>query len=118
MSTIPAPGASTLGIDPQLLEILVCPWTKGPLDDRYNQELVSRTANLPARFEPAFRSCFRKRRAGSDKLVVGNDNGIQMQSLKTTASQALIQAKIANSDIQFCRRLATNTNQPPCQSKL
>ena len=38
-----APGA----VDPKLLEILVCPLTKGPLDyDRDNQELISRKAKL------------------------------------------------------------------------
>jgi len=35
------------GVDPKLLEILVCPLTKGPLDyDRDNQELVSKQAGL------------------------------------------------------------------------
>ncbi len=34
-------------IDPRLLEILVCPVTKGPLEyDRATQELVSRKAGL------------------------------------------------------------------------
>ena len=34
-------------VDPKLLEILVCPLTKGPLEyDRDNQELISRTAKL------------------------------------------------------------------------
>lgn len=34
-------------VDPKLLEILVCPLTKGPLDyDAGAQELVSRQANL------------------------------------------------------------------------
>ena len=34
-------------IDPKLLEILVCPVTKGPLEyDRTAQELVSRKAGL------------------------------------------------------------------------
>ncbi|MDG2034271.1 MAG: Trm112 family protein [Rhodospirillales bacterium] len=34
-------------VDPKLLEILVCPLTKGPLQyDRKNQELVSRNAKL------------------------------------------------------------------------
>ena len=33
--------------DPKLLEILVCPVTRGPLDyDREKQELVSRSARL------------------------------------------------------------------------
>lgn len=36
-----------LGIDPKLLEILVCPLTKGPLTyDRDAQELVSEKAQL------------------------------------------------------------------------
>jgi len=34
-------------IDPKLLEILVCPLTKGPLEyDRKRQELISRAAKL------------------------------------------------------------------------
>ncbi len=34
-------------VDPKLLEILVCPLTKGPLEfDRTRQELVSRAAGL------------------------------------------------------------------------
>ena len=37
----------TLAVDPKLLEILVCPLTKGPLIfDRENNELVSKSANL------------------------------------------------------------------------
>ncbi|MCW5731277.1 MAG: Trm112 family protein [Alphaproteobacteria bacterium] len=36
-----------LGIDPKLLEILVCPLTKGPLVyDRERQELISEKARL------------------------------------------------------------------------
>ncbi len=35
------------GIDPKLLEILVCPLTKGTLEyDRAKQELISRQAKL------------------------------------------------------------------------
>jgi uncharacterized protein YbaR (Trm112 family) len=34
-------------MDPRLLELLVCPVTKGPLDfDREHQELLSRSARL------------------------------------------------------------------------
>ena len=34
-------------VDPKLLEILVCPLTKGPLEyDRVAQELISRKAGL------------------------------------------------------------------------
>ena len=34
-------------VDPKLLEILVCPLTKGPLEyDRESQELISRKASL------------------------------------------------------------------------
>ncbi|MFC4271944.1 Trm112 family protein [Sneathiella chungangensis] len=37
----------TLAVDPKLLEILVCPLTKGPLIfDRENNELVSKSAGL------------------------------------------------------------------------
>ncbi|MGH6768486.1 MAG: Trm112 family protein [Xanthobacteraceae bacterium] len=35
------------GVDPKLLELLVCPLTKGPLEyDREKQELISRSAKL------------------------------------------------------------------------
>ena len=38
---------SSNDVDPKLLEILVCPLTKGPLEyDRAAQELVSRQAGL------------------------------------------------------------------------
>jgi uncharacterized protein len=41
----PAPGAPP--VDPRLLEILVCPVTKGPLEyDRAASELISRAAGL------------------------------------------------------------------------
>jgi uncharacterized protein YbaR (Trm112 family) len=41
--TAPAPS----GIDPKLLEFLVCPLTKGPLEyDAAAQELISRQAGL------------------------------------------------------------------------
>ncbi|HEY1722834.1 MAG TPA: Trm112 family protein [Magnetospirillaceae bacterium] len=37
----------TLGVDPKLLEILVCPVTKGPLRyDAEHQELISDKAHL------------------------------------------------------------------------
>jgi uncharacterized protein len=37
----------SLGVDPKLLELLVCPVTKGPLEyDAVRQELVSRAAKL------------------------------------------------------------------------
>ena len=46
MNTAPSdrpPGS----IDPKLLEILVCPLTKGPLEyDQDKQELISRSAKL------------------------------------------------------------------------
>ena len=38
---------NTQEVDPKLLEILVCPLTKGPLEyDRENNELISRQAKL------------------------------------------------------------------------
>ncbi len=41
------PEAPTVPVDPRLLEILVCPLTKGPLEyDRARNELVSRAAGL------------------------------------------------------------------------
>ena len=41
MSDTPSP----VPVDPRLLEILVCPLTKGPLEyDRVRNELISRTA--------------------------------------------------------------------------
>lgn len=40
-------GSTTLGVDPKLLEILVCPLTKGSLRyDREAQELISDQAGL------------------------------------------------------------------------
>ena len=39
--------SDTTGVDPKLLEILVCPLTKGPLRyDAENQELISEQAGL------------------------------------------------------------------------
>jgi uncharacterized protein YbaR (Trm112 family) len=44
MSDVDRPAGS---IDPKLLEILVCPITKGPLEyDAEKQELISRSARL------------------------------------------------------------------------
>ena len=41
------PAAQSPEVDPRLLEILVCPVTRGPLDyDRAKGELVSRGARL------------------------------------------------------------------------
>jgi uncharacterized protein YbaR (Trm112 family) len=38
---------NTAAVDPRLLEVLVCPVTRGPLDyDRERGELISRRANL------------------------------------------------------------------------
>jgi uncharacterized protein YbaR (Trm112 family) len=38
---------SERAVDPKLLEVLVCPVTKGPLEyDRANNELISRRAHL------------------------------------------------------------------------
>jgi uncharacterized protein YbaR (Trm112 family) len=46
MTTPPADRAAG-SVDPKLLEILVCPVTKGPLEyDRDKQELISRSAKL------------------------------------------------------------------------
>jgi len=46
MSTAPTDRAAG-NVDPKLLEILVCPVTKGPLEyDRDKQELISRSAKL------------------------------------------------------------------------
>jgi hypothetical protein len=40
-------GSRSLGPDPRLLELLVCPLTKAPLEyDAVRQELVSRAAKL------------------------------------------------------------------------
>ncbi|MFK8253903.1 Trm112 family protein [Ancylobacter terrae] len=45
--TSPPPARAGHEIDPKLLEILVCPLTKGPLEyDRAAHELVSRRARL------------------------------------------------------------------------
>ena len=41
------PERPTSSIDPKLIEILVCPLTKGPLEyDAERQELISRSAKL------------------------------------------------------------------------
>ncbi len=49
-STAATPSTATgtePGVDPRLLEILVCPVTKGPLEyDRAHSELISRSAGL------------------------------------------------------------------------
>ncbi len=41
------PAALTVDVDPRLLEVLVCPVTRGPLEyDREKGELISRGARL------------------------------------------------------------------------
>jgi uncharacterized protein len=41
------PAPRSLGVDPKLLELLVCPVTRGPLEyDAVRQELISRAAKL------------------------------------------------------------------------
>jgi len=41
------PFALTHEVDPRLLEVLICPLTRGPLDyDRHKGELISRSARL------------------------------------------------------------------------
>jgi uncharacterized protein len=46
-NTTPSGTATKSGVDPKLLEILVCPLTKGPLTlDTERNELVSKQANL------------------------------------------------------------------------
>jgi uncharacterized protein YbaR (Trm112 family) len=43
----PSPAPRRSGVDPKLLEILVCPATHGPLEyDATNNELISRKAGL------------------------------------------------------------------------
>ena len=45
--TAPPPDRPPGSVDPKLLEILVCPVTKGPLEyDVEKQELISRAAKL------------------------------------------------------------------------
>ena len=47
MSTVPPSERPPDSVDPKLLEILVCPVTKGPLEyDAEKQELISRKAKL------------------------------------------------------------------------
>jgi len=47
MSTVPPAERPSGSVDPKLLEILVCPITKGPLEyDVEKQELISRKAKL------------------------------------------------------------------------
>lgn len=46
-TTATDPPASGAPLDPRLLEVLVCPLTKGPLEyDRIRGELISRRAGL------------------------------------------------------------------------
>ena len=46
MNSVPADRPAN-AVDPKLLEILVCPLTKGPLEyDSEKQELISRSAKL------------------------------------------------------------------------
>ena len=46
-TAVPETGALEVDVDPRLLEILVCPVTRGPLEyDRAKGELVSRGAKL------------------------------------------------------------------------
>lgn len=45
--TTPPPDRNESTVDPKLLEILVCPMTKGPLEfDSARQELISHKAKL------------------------------------------------------------------------
>jgi uncharacterized protein len=47
MASVPPIERPTGSVDPKLLEILVCPLTKGPLEyDATKQELISRKAKL------------------------------------------------------------------------
>ena len=47
MPTTPSTERPAGGVDPKLLEILVCPLTKTPLEyDAQKQELISRAAKL------------------------------------------------------------------------
>ena len=47
MATVPTTERPPGNVDPKLLEILVCPVTKGPLEyDAAKQELISRSAKL------------------------------------------------------------------------
>ena len=44
---LPDPAAPPVPVDPRLLDVLVCPLTKGPLQyDRVANELISRNAGL------------------------------------------------------------------------
>jgi uncharacterized protein YbaR (Trm112 family) len=46
-TTDDAPSPPPVAVDPRLLDVLVCPLTKGPLQyDRVTNELVSRAAGL------------------------------------------------------------------------
>ena len=46
-ASLPATPALSVEVDPRLLEVLVCPVTRGPLEfDRARGELISRQARL------------------------------------------------------------------------
>jgi uncharacterized protein len=54
-----------VSLDPRLLELLVCPVTKGALEyDREAGELISRQAGLAYPVRDGIRPCCRKRRGG------------------------------------------------------
>jgi len=70
MTTSPAerPAGS---VDPKLLEILVCPVTKGPLEyDADKQELISALPSSPILSAPASRSCCLKKPVGSIDVIL------------------------------------------------
>ena len=47
MAKAPTPAADHAAVDPRLLEVLVCPVSRGPLTyDRNRAELISKTARL------------------------------------------------------------------------
>ena len=47
MAKTPAPATDHAAVDPRLLEVLVCPVSRGPLTyDRNGAELISKTARL------------------------------------------------------------------------
>jgi uncharacterized protein YbaR (Trm112 family) len=55
---------SVTTVDPKLLEMLVCPLTKGPLSyDAAKQELVSKQAKLAYPIRTASPSCYRTKPA-------------------------------------------------------
>src|SRR5258708_6288352 len=114
MSTNPA------AIDPKLLEILVCPVTKGPLEyDREKQELISRSAKLadPGRHpDHAARRSAQARLSGfpfvMPGLVPGMTEGIQSASPRISRGTSPVKPAASREKYRFNPGMRSTTPSP------